>query len=894
MIKKILRYLGGILFVVFIYFNYIKEPEEMPKKVEEKLVTTGVEYDVDKYHVAAEKQIDDTEKNIRTFEMAKALFDNMKLSGDNALVDHENNLFLENNILGIANNGWKIEAKKARYDQKEEKVYATNKVKAYNEEEGITLYGDSLVTDTKFEDLNLKRDIRVVTDKMQLSANFVHYNDKTKIMEIKENIRIRGRKLGALQTDELSGYFSEITYNGMKKSVHGIGDFVIYYKGANLRAKDFTYDEVTGNFTISNDVVVEFDTGKLTVEKINYVASENKMYFVGPIRGKNGEYNLEADSGFYDSVEGTLELEGNINIYNKTSKLVADTSIYNTKTGDLYVTSKKLVKYNDLERTILAKDFTYNNKTGKLKLLNNYDYKSDTYESKGKELYFDENTEIGKVINGTFKGENISGKSDVVDFDLKGKKYSFIGDAKVTYNGSDLKSKRIDIDDNIKLATIDGDYTVHNKKDKVTFYGQNANYNMATGDLVSPGKIKIVQEKKVMTGIDLIYNSNTGIGNIDRDIIIVDENGSKITGNHANFDSNSYVELVGNLKVKTKDALLTANSGKYILKDEIVNIPGDINITSKKGHATMKNGVYFVKEKRVEATNFVGISEDKRASGDKVDYYVDREVVQLNGNVKIKNPTMKFVGTQVEYSFLTEDVYTDRDYTIYYANYTITGKSLKGNMKSEVLDGTKVNLVSSEGEKLYGDFMFGDLKNRQIDLDGNVKGLAFNFDKKTQKKEPVKIKGDTAKVFLVKDKTGKLTISRAEIKKNGVYEYQDMTLYSDYIELDLIEKSALGRYGNHINIEGKTDVKAEILDINMETEVIVFINDVHFKTIDEKGQVTVGTSDKGRVLNKENLAILRENVVVDTEKNHIESDYMDYNMETGILNAKGNVRLDSK
>ena len=50
-------------------------------------------------------------KKIRIFEKAKALFDNMKLSGDNALIDHENNLFLENNIRGIAKNGWKIEAK---------------------------------------------------------------------------------------------------------------------------------------------------------------------------------------------------------------------------------------------------------------------------------------------------------------------------------------------------------------------------------------------------------------------------------------------------------------------------------------------------------------------------------------------------------------------------------------------------------------------------------------------------------------------------------------------------------------------------------------------------------------------------------------------------------------
>jgi len=314
MLKKILRYLGGVLFIVFIYFNYIKQPEIIEVKKEDKMVTTGVSYDVEKYHIEAKKQIDDTKKNIRFFEKALAKFDDMKITGDNAKVDATNNLYLNNNIFGEATNGWKLEANEAHYDTKEEKIYASNQVKAYNEEKGITLYGDSLVTDTKLNDLNLRDDIRLMTKNMQLSGNYAHYNNTTEILELKENIKIRGRKLGALQMDEISGLFTEITYDGKSKIIHSKGDFVLYYKGATLRAKDFVYDEKTGNFTISEDVVVGFATGKLTVEKINYIASENKMKFVGPIRGTYGEYDLEADDGTYDSITGILNIDGNIKI----------------------------------------------------------------------------------------------------------------------------------------------------------------------------------------------------------------------------------------------------------------------------------------------------------------------------------------------------------------------------------------------------------------------------------------------------------------------------------------------------------------------------------------------------------------------------------------------------
>jgi len=894
MLKKISYYISAILLVVFVYFNYIKEPEQIEKKGEESLITSNVSYDVENYHVEAEKQIDDTVNDKRTFEKAAAIFDGMKLSGDNALVDSTNNIFLENNIMGISKNGWKIEAEKANYDHKTEKIYASNHVKAYNENEGITLYGNSLITDTKLEDLNLKDDIRVVTDKMQLSANLVNYNDTTKILDVKENIRIRGRKLGNLQTDEVSGHFKEARYDGIKKTIHAQGDFVVYYKGANLRAKDFKYNEITGDFTITKNIVIEFESGNLVAEKINYVANENKMYFTGPLRGKNGEFNLEADNGVYDNLSGMLKIDGNIKIDNKTSKLLADSGTYDTKTGDLYMTSKKLVSYEDLDRKILTKDFTYNSKTKELKLLNSYDYKDKTYESIGKELYYDDGTKIGKVIDGTFKGDQIDGRANKVDFNLEKKAYVFTGDAIVTYSGSILKSQRIDVDDLNKKANIYGKYTIYNPKDKITFYGENVEYKIDTGELISNGRIRVVQDKKVMTGENLTYNSNTGLGKIEKNIVIVDEDGSKMVGDRGEFDTNDYAEIIGNLKITTKDATLYANRGKYMFAEEKVNIPGDIKIISKDGKATMNDGIYFVADKRVKAKNFDGISGDKKASGDEVNYYISRQVVQLNKNVVVQNPGMKFTGSQVEYSFITDDIYTSEKYKIYYANYIIDGETMKGNMKSEILDGTKVNLVSSTGEQLYGDFMFGDLKNRQIDLDGNVRAIAFNVDKKTQKKEPVKIRGDTVKIFLYEDANKELSISRSEIKKNGIYEYQDMTLYSDYMEVDLIKKLALGRHGNHLNIGETTDVKSEITDIDMNTEIAILINNVEFKNIDKDGKVMTASSDKGKIFNKTKVAVLRENVVADTIENHIESDSAKYFMETGILNAEGNVRIDYK
>jgi len=558
------------------------------------------------------------------------------------------------------------------------------------------------------------------------------------------------------------------------------------------------------------------------------------------------------------------------------------------------MTAKEKVKYTDVDMKVLTKDFTYNDKIKKLKLLNSYDYKGKDFESIGKELYYDENTKIGKIIDGTFKSPEVDGKANEIDFNMATKKYAFVGDAKAIYSGSTLTSQRVDIDDISKLVNIDGSYKIYNPKDKTTFYGQKAVYNMTSGDLVSNGNIKVIQQDKVLTGENLTYNSTTGYGELESKVVVTDSKGTRLVGDHGKFNTNTYVEVVGNLKVSTKDSTTYANSGKYIFSEEKVYIPGNIRTTSKNGHSTMQDGVYDLKLKQIKAKHFVGVSGDKKASGDTVNYYVDRSVVQLEKNVVLETPTMKFVGSQVEYSFLTEDISTHEPYKMYYPEYVMDGKTMKGNTKDEIMTATKTTINSSNGEKLYGDFVYGNMKNKQVDLTGNVKALAFSKDKKTGEKQPVNIRSKTAKIFLYDDIDGNMAISRMEIKEKGVYEYQDMTLKSDYMEIDMIKKLALGRHGVQMNIADQTDVEADIADVDMNTEIVNLTNNIKFKDKDKAGKITTGSSDKGQIRNKENLIILRENVVLDTEANHVESDYAKYNTETGILNAKGNVRIDYK
>ena len=72
--------------------------------------------------------------------------------------------------------------------------------------------------------------------------------------------------------------------------------------------------------------MIEFENGNLTVDKINYVANENKLYFTGPVKGKSGKTNFVADNGVYNNLTGILKIDGNIKINNDTGKFLSGAS----------------------------------------------------------------------------------------------------------------------------------------------------------------------------------------------------------------------------------------------------------------------------------------------------------------------------------------------------------------------------------------------------------------------------------------------------------------------------------------------------------------------------------------------------------------------------------------
>lgn len=878
------------------YFNYYREETPIESSGENLVETSNVVYESGDYQIEAEKQIDDLNKSETKFSKAKALFEEMNLSGDNVFIDNVKNMILENNIFGKSTNGWSFNTEKARYSSEEELIVSSNGVTAFNEQKDIYISGKNFETDTKMSYVKLDTDIKVKNEKFSLSADNAYYNDDTKNIDIENNIQVEAKNVGEEADGNISGEFEKAKYNTETGILEAWEPFVMHYNNIDLYGEKLWYDESTGNFRVWENVRAEQDGTVLYMEEIEYVAAENLVTFKGNLKGKNETYNLEADNGYYNTLTKVVKLDRNIVITSSDGKkMTADKGTFNTETNELEAIGVgKDVVFTSKDGKIASKKVRYNTETEILNLDEDYTFENEDYVSRGKKLYYNNLTGKGTATKGDIRGTDFYGKGDTVEFDTVKKYHKVIGNAYFEQDGYKLTGDTLVYNEAATTVSIPGDYVIVNSLKNEKFRGNNITYNTVTGDMYSKSSFNGENSDYTFTGRDLRYNNITGKGTIGSNVKLVkSDDGTTITGNRGEFEKDNYAKIIGNVVMKNKDYTVYGNEAEYKQKEEKVYIPGKIRIVGNSAaNGTMYDGVFELPVNTYTGNNFSGRDEEKGVDikSDKVKYYLDREVLELIGNIEIKDPETKILGNQTEYHTQNGDVYADKPFTIYYSNMTIDSTRGKFNLKTKNLDGENVVILTDKDEKLEGNQIYGSFVEKTVDITGDVKARLYNVDEKSDNRERVDYKGDTARVYFIDDDGFKAT--RSEIRENGVFTYQGMTLYSDYLEVDLMNNLALGRQGSRIIMDNGTDIISEIADMNLTTEEVTLLNEVEITSVDTKSGYRKSTADKGIIKNKEQIAELEGRVHAETDTATIDSDRGIYDMNTDKFRAIGNVFIN--
>ncbi|MGL4403264.1 MAG: LptA/OstA family protein [Fusobacteriaceae bacterium] len=864
--RKKLYIAGGIGIVILGYLNYYRDETGM-KPAENIVETRDVKYQGDGFKIDAKKQIDYVDKNENKFLGAKAFLKDMILSGDNAFLDAARNLALKSNILGESANGWNFKAEEIDYDKVKDELVSTKPVSATNKELKFSLAGDNFKTDSKMSYIELRKNVVLENDKIRVTGDMADYNDATKKAVLKENVKLLGKDLGEQFQESLSGDFEQLNYDLKDKIVESYFPYKIYYGKAILSAEKFYYNQELDTMLISQNVEILANGYKIKMENIEKKQGSELIYIKGKIAGDNGINYFSGDNGIYSPDTKELTITGNVALTSETQgKLLGERAVYN-------VESEILDFYGE------EGEVHYTGKDGELKTSHlNYDKK---------------NSRIKIEDSFTFKTPDYSGKGNFLDYSMEDKKGIMKG-AEILSDKKVFNTELVEFQDENQIFTIPGEYTVKDSESGDALLSKTATYSGVTGDFKSDSLFTLYNGDNVVTWTGLKYNSLTGMGTLEKDVLLQNEKDQLIvSGKRGEIKKDEYFNLLHDVKMKFGEYSTEANKAQYSFKNETITIPEKVNIVSalKKSNFLIREPVIETKIKKLRGKDFAGEEESYSASSQDVIYDYENEIIELKKKGVVSDGESTLKGDDLRYNAKDEEMEAKGDYQLIQGNIQGTGKDISINNKDGNITGGKINLSTDNNEEFRADRIQGNLHKGIIDFLGKAKGKTLDNGKITQ------YNGEQLRVHL-KKKDKKYSAERVELLKDSTITQENVTMYSKYGDINLINNIAISDRGVKIVMKdpekGETVVTSERAEFHMDKDIIYLNNDVVIVNENPEKGKTVATGRKGTVLKAENSVKLEGNVVIDSPDAVVKSQEATYNATTKKINATGDVVVDYK
>lgn len=899
--KKILYPVAFAVVIVLGYLNYFKE-ESGIKEVKEVVETTNIAYETSGYFIEAQKQFDDLTTNDTTFEKASAKFKDMILTGDNVLLNSAKNLFLKNNIIGKSGNEWEFFTDKLDYNQLNDLITTDEGIKAVNKAEDLIIKSLNFETNSKFDFINLEKNIEIYNGDTELFGDIGKYTASDKIMTLSKNGKFKTKDKDG---KEISGSFNRGTYNTDKKLLELFDKFVINYGGVALNGTKMWYNDLNKGFEIPNNPIIEVSDYKIYSKAIKNPDGDNIVDIVGEITGTNGDISFRGNSGYYNTDEKKLYVNGNILVTSKAGERVeAEKMIYDTTTKNAYFIGKNnKVVYTFNDRKAEATKFLYNSDSKMIYLDDGYTYEDSIYKSKGKKLEYNSSTGDGVILFGNVinKSKKEMADGEKITFNSKKRDYIIEKNAVVNDGKYIFKSDRLDYLNSEGFAHLLAPFTITNIQDKSVVSGNSGDYNIETGDFISKEKITYESVKETISGEEFSYNMNTEFGKLSKNVIYKDKNnGTILTADSGIFQKDKYVELEKNLKITTAKEEIFANKGRYNLVTQKINIPGEIKFNSKDKtmNGTIYDGLIDTSKDTFTGRNLSAVTDkNETIKANNSVYYMNENKLNLKEKVRITDKNSVLTSEEMDYNTKIKKAVSKSPFKLIYdKNFVVTGSSGETDMLKETIKGNSVKIVSDKKEEFSSDKIDGNMKEMRFDFIGNARGKAYDTDKKTGKIIPIDYTGDYARVYF-KDENGTYKAVRLEGRDNSIFVRDGQKIYSDYLEADIERSVVYAGKNNKVILNddnGRTTIIGDILTGNSNTNIMEAKGNAFIENKDKEGKITTLKGEEAILDNNNNTIEMIENVEAENEELILNADRAIYNKITNKVKASGKVLVNYK
>ncbi len=888
----------GLIFAVVIvlgYFNYYKDEKSLGV-IENIIETTKVEYFTAGYKIEAESQIDDMDLSSTKFLNATAKYEDLSLKGGKVFLDAGKNLFLEENIRGENEDGWKLLANTLSYNQYKDILSSDTGIEVNNLEKNLSIYSKNISTDKDFEKIEMEDDIKVSDGKILLEGDKGKYIDETKIFTLQGN----GNFKSLDENDDFHGEYVAIKYLVGEDKLEMKDGFTAYFENSTLKGKNLYYDNKDKTFTSTNNPTILIDGYTIKATEIKKIGSENIVDIVGRITGENEELDFVADKGVYNADTKKLYLTGNVELLSKKGELLkGEIVVYDSITKIVEITAgKKEVTYAYEDTKAQSSKIIYDYNTKNIQLYKGYIYEDEIYISQGEDFVFNNEEKTGKITKGVvYEKERSRGlRGDTINFNTLTENYKASGNVILDTETNTLTTNEVEYINSEDKGRIIGNFILSNKENGTILEGSNGEYKISTNTLLTTDPFVFKLKTGEVTGKGISYNSKNETGEILSDIVYIDKNKNILSGDKGRFKNKEYFIISENVKIKTEtEEFITMEAIYNLTKDEIefnheINFKNLDNTFSGK----LTSGILKENEEVFIGNNFSGKTDkEEEVSSEILEYSLGERKAKLIENVILSSKEGIVKSDELEYDSENNIISAKGNITVKSKAYgNVAGEKLIMNTETKDIEGEKIKITSNSlEEELSADLLKGNIDKMTFTFKRNVKG---NF--KSAEGTLTRLSGEEIEIVFAKKET-EYDITRVIGEKNTRVENDEYLLVSDDLDYNFLTGELLGNKNNIVTIankESKVNIKGDHLEGNIHKGQMKANRGIYIENIDTTGEKIILIGDKGEIdINTLDVEIT-SNVSLENSELIFRADRMIYNKETEKLKAFGKTDITYK
>ena len=466
------------------------------------------------------------------------------------------------------------------------------------------------------------------------------------------------------------------------------------------------------------------------------------------------------------------------------------------------------------------------------------------------------------------------------------------------------EADRVETTTKFEVIVAIGHASYNNKKDKKTLTADKITYHDPTKVSLAEGHVvyKEEQTKRELRANTMRYDDINKIGNAEGNVIYTDPE-NKLTGYKVDYYmKDERIDGQGNIVYTGKNSVISADTASYFIKKKQVDGRGHVKYTSPTLIVTGDhvfydeiarilngdgNGTYNYLPRKTTGTYRSGV------------YDLKTETLTTNDYYTANYDDYKMDGTGLIYVFPTGDATMNGPFNVKKQNFNVHGANGTMNTISKDIFANKMEMTSVQGDRITSDTGRGSFEKKEFRFDGHVKGKIrgnvkdlVNDPRPLVESEAVNFIGNTAKVYFVSHKNGSnMSITRSEIKKNVHMTYKDITLDSQYNEMDSGRNLILARDKVMVDFKNNTKMTANYLYMDMNKQEGYARNNVKIVSTLPQFRAINTSADKATIYLKDKKIKLNGNVVTYQGKTQISSKSAIYDMDKRILENEGNIQM---